>query len=153
MRFQPDKYKIMGKEEIWENKLSPLIEEAIHYLPRSFFYLHPFSLSLTFHGKSNLVVFEGRPGFWKFLPWWLSLLLIKGAAGGGSCFYVIFSYTFNFKLYSMLNIGIMDLMIALGLSVFTVSEVSVMLTLLRFPELLLAFNRFAELERYCKLVK
>lgn len=99
-------------EGILKDNLRQLTIEAIRYFSRAFFYLYPFPLSLTVDESSNLVVLEKKKGFWKFLPWYFSIIFVTGLVGLGSCFYVIL------KFYLTHDIRILDAIIAIGASVF-----------------------------------
>lgn len=135
-------------EEVWKGKVGELIKDALRCLPYLFCYMHPFPVSLTIDKSNSRLELKRRSGFWKFLPWLISVLLITGVAGLGSCSYVVFSYAF--RLPSTLHIRMLDVMISTGLGIFAATELGVMLTSSCFPELVVATNRLAELERRCK---
>lgn len=129
--------------------ITPLIKLSIHFLPRTFFYLYPFPYSLAIN-EEGIVVFEKRPGFWKFLPYYLSLFVITGMLGIPMTIYVIFSYILDFRVSSTLHISLTEVMFSFAITTFGLAELLTMGIILCFPELLLEFKALRELERCCK---
>lgn len=121
-------------------------------MPRGFFFLYPYPYSIRIN-EINVAVLERKPGFWKFLPWYLSLFLITGVLGIPSNAYVILKYTYNFRIYSTLNISLIQAMFSLAMGVFAGFEVATALLILCFPELLTEFNTLNVLESRCKVAK
>lgn len=128
--------------------ITPLIRRAILYIPRSFFYLYPIPYTLSVN-ESSLLVFGRKPGFWKFLPWYLSVFLIAGLVGILSNAYVVFSYAFHFRIYSSLHISMMQAIISFAMGVFAATEFAAIVTIHVFPELLLEVRAVSELEHRC----
>lgn len=139
-----------SRQDLRYETLTPLVRLAIHYRPRAFFYLYPFPFALTVN-EEDMVVFEKKPGFWKFLPYYMSLFVITGMMGLPFCNYVIFSYLFDFRISSTLHISLLEVMLLFALASFAVSELVTINILLWFPELMLEFMALSELERCCKL--
>lgn len=140
----------MGSSQAENKNLTPLVKLAVHRLPQAFFYLYRFPLCLKVQESENLVVLEKRVGIWKFLPWCISVFFVSGITGGGSCAYVVASFVFKFRFNSTLRIHSLHCILAMGLESVLMSEITSAVIIFRFPELILAFNRIAELERQCK---
>lgn len=135
----------MAGIQIRNDTITPVLRRAVRYQPHAFFFMYPFPLSLTANEKSKIVL-EMKPGFWKFVPWYLSLFFISGVANVGPCIYVVFSYAFNLQINSAVDIQILHVIISLGLGIFGISEVAAMITIFKFPEFIHGFNKFVHLE-------
>lgn len=137
-------------ENAGSDAITPLIKLAIRLMPRAFFFLYPspYTLRVT---ENNLVRWEKTPGFWKFFPWYISLFLISGMVGAGSCTYVVFRYIFKFTVNSTLDVPLIQVILCLVMCVFTVIEISITVAILRNSDFLLEFKAISVLERQCNL--
>lgn len=122
---------------------------AIEWLHHSFSFMYPWSFSLRLVGQ--LVVLERKSGFWKFVPWYISLLLVTGLIGLGSCLYVAFSYAFDFRVNSTQDIPIFIVIVAMALGSCATSELIIVCGATFVPEFQMAFNQVIKLVFACKL--
>lgn len=106
----------MNVEEVWKGKVGSLIKDSLRYLPHLIFYMHPLSVSLTINSMDSRLELKKKPGFWKFIPWFTSIVFV-------SWFWLLFVCHFQFR--SALHIKILDVMISIGRGVFAASEMGV----------------------------
>lgn len=145
----PAQLMASSREYLKYEIVSPVIKYAIRLLPQTFFYLYPFPYALYVNEK-GILIFEKKPGFWKFLPYYLSLFLITGGLGLSMNNYVIFSFLLNFRVSSTLDISLTQVILLLTMATLAISELVTMMIILCYPELLLEFKSMSKLDRACK---
>lgn len=122
--------------------LSPAMKLALEWLPRPFIFMYPCSFSLQ-NVQEHVTL--GRQTGWKFVPWYLSLIVVTGVVGLGSCLYVFCSYAFDFQLNSTQNIPIFVVILALALGSCAAAELAIVFGAAFVPEFDMVFNRVMKL--------
>lgn len=135
--------------KLGHDTVTPLISLAINNLPRGFFYLYPFIFAISVD-DTKLISAVKRHGFWKFIPYYFSLLFITGIVGISCCTYALLSYAFNVRFYSTLEIQPFQALICLLFFIFAWTEVGGIMLVASYPEILRAFNSLNVLEQNCK---
>lgn len=130
------------------NVITPLSKLVIQLSPRLSTFLCQSSLSMRVEG--NLIVLERKPGFWRFVPWYLSLVVVTGFVGLGSCLYVFLRYILDFRMNSTVKVPLFAAVVGLGLVSCGVSELVITFGAIYFHEFLPTFNQMIKLEQDCK---
>lgn len=130
--------------------ITPLMKQAVQLIPHSFVYLYPFPYQLHIN-EHNILVIEKQSDFQKSLPWFISAFLVTGVVTFTCCAYTIFSYTFEYRINSTVNIGLISVMVSVGGVVFEVTELVTHVSFLMFPQLVWDFNKINEIELHCMI--
>lgn len=101
--------------------------------------------------EGNLIIVEKTTGILNLVLTYLSLIFITGIAGVGSCIYVVISFMFGFKTEaSRADTDLLYALLSQAGILGGVFQMAGIITMLHFPECIVAFNELTKLEKNCE---
>lgn len=137
------------KVSIRQSVVTPLIKQAVKLHGYSFFYLYPSSFSFRVN-KNDAIEFSINPFNWKLIPWLLSITIVTGILGWGSCVYICTFQFLGFHAKPWLHWNLFNTLIILGLGMAASLEMSACIVLRLSPQVFHAFSSILKLEQSCK---
>ncbi len=131
--------------------VTPLIKQAVqlHQYFFCFLYPHLFEMEIEKHG---LVVFKIAPITWKLIPWFLSLSIVTGICGLGSCIYICIVQLFSVETQPWIEWNLFNTLISLGLGFCAAIEIFGCFLIYKNPVVFVALARLICLERKCNSI-
>lgn len=132
--------------------VTPLVKQAVILHGYAFFYMYPSPFSLKI-SKNEEILFRPNPWSWKLIPWILSMTIVIGISGWGSCVYICTVQLLGFKTKPWLPWNLFNTLIIMGLGVGAGLLILACIILRLSPNIFHSLSEILNLEQKCNLPK
>lgn len=131
-----------------QSVVTPLIKKAIVLHNHVFCFLYPNIFDIGVN-KKGFVYLKPVHLTWKLIPWFLSMSIITGLLGWGSCVYICAAQTIGIETKPWIEWSLFNTLIISGLGAAASAEIIGCFALYHSTVFFLAFSELLHLEQKC----